>query len=64
MPLSPDDLKSRYDRLSFRFRAGTKSQLSDLAEGAEQSPTEWLETMISRAFARESKKEKKDQQKG
>src|SRR5512138_328065 len=59
MPLSPDDLKARYDRLSFRFRAGTKAKLARLAERAEQSPTEWLEHMISRAFERDSRKDQK-----
>lgn len=47
MPLSPDDLKSRYDRLSFRFTPGIKAKLHRLARTAEVLPTQWLEEAIT-----------------
>lgn len=53
MPLSPDDLKSRYDRLSYRVEPGTKSMLVELASKDGIRPTEWLERTIEQAHWRQ-----------
>lgn len=64
MPLPPDALKSRYDRLSFRVTAGLKSKLAEVAGAAGVLPTEWIEIAISKAYERQQKKSKKDHERG
>lgn len=67
MPVSPESLKERYDRLSLQLGPGVKAQLIALAKRAGVSPTQWISRAIVAAYAAEigaPKKVKKDSSKG
>ena len=50
MPVPPDDLKQRYERIGLRVYPGIKQKFKDLAELAEKSPPELFEHWVETAF--------------
>lgn len=59
MPVSPDDLKTRYDRISLRVYPGIKAKFKALAESADMSPTELLEHWVEEASKKSTRPPKK-----
>jgi hypothetical protein len=49
MPVSPDDLKNRYDRINLRVYRGIKAKFEALAELAGMSPPELFEHWVESA---------------